>query len=75
MHSFVVSSVRGNGLMMATLAGGFGLLGLAVACIGLYGLLAYSVAQRTKEIGIRMALGARATRVVALVLGGRAASF
>jgi predicted permease len=54
--------------MMATLAGGFGLLALTLACVGLYGLLAYSVAQRTKEIGIRMALGAQGTRVVALVL-------
>jgi putative ABC transport system permease protein len=56
--------------MMATLAGGFGLLALTLACVGLYGLLAYSVAQRTKEIGIRMALGAQGTRVVALVLKG-----
>ena len=55
---------------MATLAGGFGLLALTLACIGLYGLLAYSIAQRTKEIGIRMALGAQGTRVVALVLKG-----
>ncbi len=54
--------------MMATLASGFGLLALTLACVGLYGLLAYSVAQRTKEIGIRMALGAQGTRVVALVL-------
>ncbi len=54
--------------MMATLAGGFGLLALTLACVGLYGLLAYSVAQRTKEIGIRMALGAQGTRVVTLVL-------
>jgi predicted permease len=58
--------------MMATLAGGFGLLALTLACVGLYGLLAYSVAQRTKEIGIRMALGAQGSHVVALVLKGGA---
>jgi putative ABC transport system permease protein len=54
--------------MMATLATAFGLLALALACVGLYGMLAYSVAQRTREIGIRMALGARASRVVAHVM-------
>ena len=54
--------------MMATLAGAFGLLALSLVCVGLFGLLAYGVAQRTKEIGIRMALGAHAGRVVQLVL-------
>jgi putative ABC transport system permease protein len=54
--------------MLATLAGAFGLLALMLTCIGLYGLLAYSVVRRTKEIGIRMALGAQRTPVVLMVL-------
>ncbi len=53
--------------MVATLAGAFGLLALTLACVGLYGLLAYRVVQRTNEIGIRVALGARAASVVGLV--------
>ena len=52
---------------MANLAGGFGVVGLLLACIGLYGLLAYSVARRTKEIGIRMALGAQQSGVLWMV--------
>jgi len=58
--------------MMAMLAGGFAALALVLACIGLYGLLTYSVSRRTKEIGIRMALGAQAPRVVSQVVGGGA---
>jgi ABC-type antimicrobial peptide transport system permease subunit len=56
--------------MMASLAGGFGVLALLLACVGLYGLLAYKVAQRTKEIGIRMAVGAQRSQVVTLILKG-----
>lgn len=54
--------------LMATLSGFFGLLALLLACIGLYGLLSFGVASRTKEIGIRIALGARSRDVLWLIL-------
>ncbi len=54
--------------MLTTLSTTFGVLALFLSAIGLYGLLASSVAQRTGEIGVRLALGAGAPRVIAMIL-------
>jgi predicted permease len=63
-----IDSTMQNERIFASLTAGFGLLALALACVGIYGIMAYSVSNRRNEIGIRLALGAQPGQVQGMIL-------
>ncbi|WP_321471912.1 ABC transporter permease [uncultured Paludibaculum sp.] len=69
MEVFYQLGVLGPSLIVVQMVSVTGLVGLALALVGLYGLIAYSVVRRTREIGIRVAIGASRTRILWMILG------
>jgi len=69
MERFFGSRVAGFGGLMVKLVGGMGFMGITLTLVGLYGMVSYSVNRRTREIGIRIAVGATYSRIIRMVLG------
>ena len=68
-YSAVVGRSRQSAVLVAAVAGALSILALVLACVGIYGVAAYSVSQRTREIGLRIALGAKPQLIVQMILG------
>jgi ABC-type antimicrobial peptide transport system permease subunit len=64
-----VSNSMGPQRLISALTVLFGIVGLALACVGLYGIMAYNVARRTHELGVRMALGAQKGEILKMIMG------
>jgi ABC-type antimicrobial peptide transport system permease subunit len=68
IESFYDSRLTAIGHVITRLVGGIGLMGMTLTVVGLYGLVSYAVSRRTREIGIRIAIGASAGRVLGMIL-------
>jgi ABC-type antimicrobial peptide transport system permease subunit len=68
IETFYAARVTTIGTVMTRLIGGMGVMGLTLTMVGLYGLVSYNVSRRTREIGIRVAIGATHRRVLGMIL-------
>ena len=68
MEEFYYGNATGIVTTLTAVSGAMGVMGLLLALVGLYGLVAYAVARRTREIGIRMAVGAPSSSVLRMVI-------